>query len=83
MDPITSTVVAGVLWFVLGEIATVAIFFLVTGIMIGLAALTDVEWLAPVGVALAWASAVAFQIFVVIQVVIHVVTLIQLIVSGA
>jgi len=79
MDPITATIVAGVLWFVLGPIAAVILFWVVAGIGLLIYALTDQKvWTVIFGFS-AWIAAVGFEIFVLVQVVIHIVHLVQLI----
>lgn len=82
MDPIVETIVWGVVWFFGGSVVTVLIYFLVFGLGCLLAAWTDKEWIAPASVIPAWIAGVIWEIFVFIQVIIHIVTLIQLIAAG-
>jgi len=82
MDPITETIVWGVVWFFGGSVVTVLIYFLVFGLGCLLAAVSDKEWIAPASVIPAWICGVVWEIFVFIQVIIHIVTLIQLIAAG-
>ena len=78
MDPITSTIIAGVAWFFLGSVVAVIIYFVIFGLSVLLAAAIDQEWIAAVGVLVAWLAAVGWEIFVWVQIIICIVTLIQL-----
>lgn len=82
MDPISATIIAGLLWFFLGSAGTVAIYFIVFGISIGIAALADAEWIAGLGVVVAWVAGIVWEIFVFFQVIVHIIRLVQL-VSGS
>lgn len=78
MDPITATIVAGVLWFVLGAIGTVIVFWAIIGLGLLASFLFDREWPGVLAIPVAWLAAVAWEIFVLVQVIIHGVELIQL-----
>lgn len=78
MDPITATIVGGVLWFFLGSIGTVIIYFLVIGLGFLVAMLTDKEWPVAVAVPIGWLCGVAWEIFVIVHVIIQAVNLVQL-----
>lgn len=82
MDPITATIVWGVVWFFAGSVGTVVIYFILFGIGFLLSEATESDWPAAISVGLGWLFAIAWQIFVLIQVIIHTVTLIQLITAG-
>lgn len=82
MDPITATIVSGVIWFFAGSIGATILLFLFIGLGILLAASTNKEGLALGGVILGWGSAVVWEIFVVIQVIIHAVNLFKLLQGG-
>lgn len=84
MDQITATIVGGILWFFLGSAGTVIVYFVVTLVLgTGLAALTRHEGFIVVGIFLGWLAAIAWEVIVFIQVVLHVVRLIQLATGSA
>jgi hypothetical protein len=91
MDPITSTIVAGVVWFFLGSVGAALIYLLVAfGIAGPIGAAVNKRnrvdgYAAGVafGVLPAWLLAIVWEVFVIIQVIIHAVTLINLIIAGA
>jgi len=90
MEPtILSTIIWGVIWLFVGHAITGIIFWVtvISGGLIGASkskGLDDNTGVGLLGGALiGWVLGVAWEIFVVIQIVIHVVTLIQLIAAGA
>lgn len=78
MDPITATIVGGVLWFFLGSLGTVIIWFAVFGIALLIILATDKEWVTALAIPVGWILAVAWEIFVVVHVIIQAVDLVQL-----
>jgi hypothetical protein len=91
MDSITSTVISGVIWFFAGSVGAVVIYFFVAfGLAGGLGALINKRdrssgYAAGVafGILPAWFASIVWEVFVAIQVIIHIVTLINLIIAGA
>lgn len=78
MDPIAAEIIAGLLWFFLGDIGVGLVFwglFLVSGLLAGL---TDRMWVGVVGVVIAWLAAVGSFIFVWYNIIIHIANLLQL-----
>lgn len=75
MDPIVATIIWGVVWLFLGSIGSAVIFFVSTLTF----AAFDKE---AVGAVIGWLLAFVWQFFVVIQVILHIVRLIQLVVAG-
>lgn len=76
MDPIVAEIVAGVAWFFGGSIATVLIYLTVAMLVGALGKFRDGTFFS--GVLLGWIAAVIWEAFVLIQVIIHAVNLIQL-----
>lgn len=79
MDPITQTVIWGVVWLFAASLGAVVVYFAI----IGLGALIGLLFKEPkTGAALAiipaWLGAMAWEIFAIIQVVLHGVALFQL-----
>lgn len=72
MDPITLTIVWGIVWMAAGGLGT-AIIFMLFGVIFGLLKMPEV------GVLIAWIAAIIWQGFAVIQVILHIVNLVQLI----
>ncbi len=77
MDPILATIIGGVLWFFLGSVASVLVYLIFA---VGLAFVLEQvrEGLAPLGFFFGWLFAAAFEVFVLVQVIVHVVRLVQL-----
>lgn len=77
MDPITGTIVWGVVWFFAGSLGAVLIY--VVAFAIGAAVSDDDEGGAFfVAIFIGWLLAIAWEIYVFIQVVFHIVQLVQL-----
>jgi len=76
---VTSTIIWGVIWFVAGSALSAAIFWAVLGLgaLVG-TAFKGAEVGAVVSLPIAWVATIIWQIFVIIQVIIHIVTLVQL-----
>lgn len=82
MDPITETIIWGVVWFFAGSLGSVLGYFIWIGIGFAIAVATNTEWPVAISVILGWITAVIWEIFVFIQVAIHIVTLVQLMAAG-
>lgn len=79
MDPIASTVIGGVLWLVLGPLGTVAVFWLVVAVFIGVSSLFGAEDIGGVvGGIVGWVAALSMSALTLIMVALHVVRLVQL-----
>lgn len=90
MEPtILSTIIWGVIWLFAGHFVTVLIVWAsaLSGGLIGAAKSKGRDDKTPLGIlggaAIGWIIGAAWEIFVIIQVVIHIVTLIQLLIAGA
>jgi hypothetical protein len=76
---VTSTIIWGVLWFVVGSGLAAMVFWTTIAVAGGIGALfKNPELGALFGFPVAWVLTVAWEIFVIVQVVIHIVTLVQL-----
>jgi hypothetical protein len=81
MDPITSTIVWGVIWLFVGSFITAGIYLVglaITALVFGSSNRASGVAGTGIGVLVSWLAASVWQIFVLIQVIIHVVHLIQL-----
>lgn len=78
MDPILETIVFGVLWFFVGSGLSVVIYMIFVALAAAIGVTKNSMGGASLVVLFGWLAAVAWQMFVIVQVILHIVTLVQL-----
>lgn len=79
MDALTENIIWGVVWLFAGSIGAALIYFLFLAGGMFVSLLSRKEWPMVLFIPLGWIAAVAWEIFVVVQVVIHAINIFKLV----
>lgn len=82
VETLTEAIVWGVLWFLFAFGGAWAIYAIAAFGGVGIAAATNKVWPAPVLIVLGWVAAIAWFIFAAVQVVLQIISVVQLASAG-